>query len=79
MFDGSIPAEKRCRYAAVLVSKTTTTRAWKDTRRWGMKLGRRRRRWGAGRGMHPTRAVAVSFGAMIALGTLALLLKGEAR
>lgn len=39
-----------------------------------MKLGRRRRRWGAGRGMHPTRAVAVSFGAMIALGTLALLL-----
>ena len=39
-----------------------------------MKLGRQKRHWSAGRGMNPTRAVALSFGAMIALGTLALLL-----
>ena len=45
-----------------------------------MKLGRRQRRaWSAGRGLDPTRAVAASFGAIIALGTLALLLPGMAR
>lgn len=45
-----------------------------------MKLGKRRwAAWSAGRGMNPTRALAASFGGMIALGTLALLLPGMAR